>query len=633
MTNVFTKQLLFFLLVLIAHAVTAQVRFVASISPGQINRNAYAQLKFSVENANDVQDIIPPQLNNFIVISGPNQESGMSNINGDIKKYVAITYIIKPKGPGNFSFPPATAHVDGATYHSNSLILKVNNATSGNNPGVNGPASPFALVDPFADATPSSNYPDYILKKGENVLEKINRNMFVTVSADKRSCFVGEPVIVEYKLYTRLKSESSLTKSPSFNGFSVIDLLEPENQNYKIEKLNGKEYNVYTIRKAQLYPLQPGDLEFEAAEVDNNVHFIKEAYARSQMSGFEDLFQDFSNAGIPAEGMEDHMVTIKSKPLGIFVKPLPGVNKPENFKGAVGNFTIESSIAKNNFSTDDAGKLTVIISGSGNLQLVTAPDIQWPDGVEGYEPKSTDDLLKTTIPVSGRKTIEYPFTIPKAGNYTLPAIEFSFFDPKTGRYKTIATRPIDITVTKGTGKPRQTDITQNTITRESFLNSFFNNRLRVVSVVAVLIILGLLFWLKFENRNNKKSIPVHITEDEEKINAWPDERQLQRPQNPLAAVEEYLQKNDGQRFYTTLNQSLKQFLTDRFSIKPEELNKKTISEQMDKSGINFETCIQLQKLMDEIEWQLYTPIADNKQMQQIYVRANELVQLINTYKV
>ena len=54
---------------------------------------------------------------------------------------------------------------------------------------------------------------------------------------------------------------------------------------------------------------------------------------------------------------------------------------------------------------------------------------------------------------------------------------------------------------------------------------------------------------------------------------------------------------------------------------------------MDKSGINIETCIQLQKLMDEIEWQLYTPIADNEQMQQIYVRANELVQLINTYKV
>ena len=633
MTNVFTKQLLISLLLLATHCATAQVRFVASISPGQINKNAYAQLKFSVENANDVQDIIPPQLNDFIVISGPNQESGMSNINGDIKKYVAITYVIKPKGPGNFSFPPATAHVDGATYHSNSLILKVNNATSGNNPGSNVPASPFALVDPFIDMAPRLNYTDFILKKGENVLDKINRNMFVTISADKHSCFVGEPVIVEYKLYTRLKSESSLTKSPSFNGFSVIDLLEPENQNYKIEKLNGKEYNVYTIRKAQLYPLQSGNLEFEAAEVDNTVHFIKEEYARSQMAGFEDMFQDFSNAGIPAEGMEDHTVTIKSKPLGILIKPLPDLNKPANFKGAVGNFTIESTIAKNNFSTDDAGKLTVVISGSGNLQLVTAPDIQWPEGVEGFEPKLTDDLLKTTIPVSGKKTMEYTITIPKAGNYILPAVEFSFFDPKTGRYKTVATRPIDITVTKGTGKPRQTDITQNKISTESFLNSFFNNRLRVVSVVAILIILGLLFWLKFENRNNKKSVPVSIAEDEERTNAGPDERQLLRQQNPLAAVEEYLQQNDGQRFYTTLNQSLKQFLTDRFNIKPEELNKKTISEQMDKGGINIETCLQLQKLMDEIEWQLYTPIADNEQMQQIYIRANELVQLINTYKV
>ena len=132
--------------------------------------------------------------------------------------------------------------------------------------------------------------------------------------------------------------------------------------------------------------------------------------------------------------------------------------------------------------------------------------------------------------------MEYPITIPKAGNYTLPAVEFSFFDPKTGRYKTIATRPIDITVTKGTGKPRQTDITQNKIYTESFLNSFFNNRLRVVSVVAILIILGLLFWLKFENRNNKKSVPVSIAEDEEKANAGPDERQLLQPGDFAGAV-------------------------------------------------------------------------------------------------
>lgn len=115
MIKAFPKQVFIFLLLFMGQYTLAQVRFTASISPAQINKDEYAQLKLSVENANEVQDIIPPQLKNFTVISGPNQESGMSNINGDVKKYIAISYIIKPNGPGNFTIPPATAKADGGT--------------------------------------------------------------------------------------------------------------------------------------------------------------------------------------------------------------------------------------------------------------------------------------------------------------------------------------------------------------------------------------------------------------------------------------------------------------------------------------------------------------------------------------
>ena len=56
------------------------------------------------------------------------------------------------------------------------------------------------------------------------------------------------------------------------------------------------------------------------------------------------------------------------------------------------------AIWKNQFSTDDAGKLNLVIEGSGNMQMVTAPDIKWPEGIEAFEPVTTEDISKTTVP-------------------------------------------------------------------------------------------------------------------------------------------------------------------------------------------------------------------------------------------
>ena len=628
----FLPKIVFFLLLQTGQFVMAQVKFSATISPGQVSKVEYAQLRLIVENAREVQQILPPALNNFTIIGGPNQESGMSMVNGDITKYVAISYIIKPKGPGTFVIPPALARANGVAYRSNPVSLKVTNTISGNNnnnAGGNGFMSPFNGFDPFVEPAPETAYQDYILRKGENALDKIKRNILVKVETDKTSCYVGEPIIATYKLYTRLKSESAMTKNPFFNGFSVIDL-QPDNMNYKNEKLNGKEYNVYTVRKAQLYPLQPGNLVLESAEIENNVHFIKEEYFKQQQHILGDMFRDFADTGIPAEGGEDHMVTLESKPLIILVKPLPPANKPDNFKGAVGNFTLDATVSKNNFTTDDASELAVIISGTGNLQLVTAPEISWPEGIENFEPKINDDLNKTTIPVSGRKIISYPFTVSKPGTYILPVITFSFFDSKTSQYKTVITKPISFTVTKGTGKRQDKAIESETV-KESFLNKFFSNRWRVVSAAAFLVICGLIFWLKREGRREKLHKLSSLKEEKTPMETEFAEKIIINQENPLAPAAEFLQRNEGPAFYPVLNQSLRIYLSQKLLIPLEELNKRSISEKLDGRGVRNDISLQLQQLLDEIEWQLYTPSSQNKKMQEIYDRANGLIQLLNMY--
>ena len=625
-------QKIFILIFLIAGYTTkAQVKFSASISPAEIGKDEYTQLKLMVENAAEVQQIIPPNLKNFIIVSGPNQESGMTMINGSVKKYIALNFVLKPKAVGNFIIPGALAKADGVDFKSNSVSLKVTAKSTGNNAGSNALNSPFSGMDPFAEPPPRSSYNDYILRKGENPFDKIKKNMFVRAEVDKTSCYVGEPVVATFKLYTRLKSESNMTKNPSFNGFSVIDLQQPNDMSYHIEKFNGREYNVYTIRKAQLYPLLPGNLELGIAEIENNVHFIKAEYVDQQNNLMNDMFRDFANTIIPAEGLEDHKVTLQNKPLTILVKPLPDANKPANFKGAVGIFEIETRVEKNNFSTDDDGKLAIIISGSGNLQMINAPEIAWPEGIEGFDSKVTDDLYKGTVPVSGRKIFEFPFTVSKPGSYIIPAITFSFFNNKEATYKTITTKQLSITVTKGSGKPRILNEVNKEKSNESNLAKFFSNRLRVVSVIAVLIIISLIIWLKRDTKKEKQIAEAIVLPNESAVDKNPVDEIIEGQQNPLALAEEYMYKGDGKAFYTALNEGLKKYLSKKFAIAPEELNKKNISRQLDKKGINHETVIQLHALMDEIEWQLYTPFTQNEKMKEIYERANDVIQLLNTY--
>jgi len=626
-------QRIFFLLLLLTGSIArSQVKFSATISPGQINKNDVAELRLVVENAIDVQQILAPQLKNFIIVSGPNQETGMSMVNGDVKKYTALSYVLRPRAPGNFIIPPAIARADGKEMRSNPVSLQVSNTAGTANRGTPVNVSPFTGMDPFEDTRPANSYRDDILRKGEDPADKIKKNILVRVETDKSSCFVGEPVVATYKLYTRLKSESNLIKNPSFNGFSVIDLQKPDNVNYSIEKLNGREYNVYIIRKAQLYPLQPGTLELEPAEIENNVRFIREEYAgRNDMPG--DLFRDFTDATVPAEGTEDHKLTLQSNPLSVLVKPLPEAGKPAGFKGAVGNFAVEGKVQKNNFTTDDAGLFTLIISGTGNLQLVNTPEVNWPQGTDGFEPKTTDDLFKTTVPVSGRKIIEFPFTVSIPGAYSIPPIAFSFFDPKEARYKTVTTSPVNFTVTKGTGKPVNNTAIENENRKDSFLSRFFSNRLRVVGLIAFIIICALVYWLKRENKKDRTIREAALAENFAGAAEEAREEVFTFPENPLAAAAESLEKGRGDAFYAVLNQSLKNYLSQKLRIPLEDLNKKAISEKLDSKGIPNTISLQLNALMDQIEWKLYTPHAENEQMQEIFQQANELVQLLNTYKL
>jgi hypothetical protein len=617
---------IFFVAILFAQTSFAQVKFSVICPDKKIGKNDLLQIQFKVEGASNVDNITPPSFNNFIVVEGPNQQRSVTSINGKVSQSVAIGFSLQPTSTGKFTIGSATARADGNHYKTNPIIVQVVAGSivqqNNNNPNL----SPFRNLNfDLSPAPVTHQFDDYILKPGENVAEKTAKNLFLKLDVDKKSCYVDEPVVATYKLYTRLPSETTITDAPSFNGFSVNDL--DVNNNATQEKYNGRMYNVYTLRKVELYPLQPGNITLDPVVADNKITFIKSEYANSQRNdGFFDMFDNFGQAALPPEAQITQNVTLKSTPITITVKPLPAQNKPADFRGAVGNFTITSSLEKNEITTDDAGTLKLTVTGKGSIQLINAPAINWPEGIDGYEAKVKDNIDKTKVPIQGSKTFSYPFTVSKAGKYSIDSIAFSYFDPATSSYKTLRTVPLEVIVKKGKHNLFKKEAPKNS----ADTNSLFSKRNELIAgIVFVFLIIFVIFFLIIKKNKDKNNLQKNIKVDDLKNEMNDEKEEFSIPQSPLTEAYEKLVAGDVNEFYHVLDASLKKYLCSKFKVPANELSKKRLNEELDKCNVSLGTSLMLTSLMDEVEINLYAPHSNITGLNNVFEKASEVVSLLD----
>jgi BatD DUF11 like domain len=616
----FLQHFLFLFLVLVGVSGFAQLKFYTLATPQTVGKNDLVEYKIVIENATSAVQIIPPSFKNFELQSNPSYEKGTTVINGDIKKYEAYNYVLKPKAAGKIYIEVAKAIVNGKILISNNIVVNVSNV-GGSNGGSS--ALPYALADPFEEAKPVKNFSDYILKDGEDATEKINKNMFLQIEVDKTTCYVGQPITASIKLFTRLKSESDLTKNPSFNGFSLIELQDAGTTDFTVQKVQGRDYNVYTARKVQLYALQSGNIVIESAEIENKIKFIKAAYAQQQPGLVSKMFEESAEAFIPPEATIVQKVALQSKPVNILVKPLPTKKVPLSFNGAVGNFKISASINQTNFSTDDVGKLTVEIVGSGNLQLINAPEIVWPKGLAIFDSSSVDYLDKNTIPVSGSRAFNYTFTIDSAGTYNTPKIEFSYFDVNTASYKTLQTNVVNFTASKGV---KIKTIPPNNIIKAKNSDDIFSNKLLMVSGMAFVVIIGLLIYVN-QSRKNRKKI-TNTTLIEKSIEKLPKDLPLQKIDYSKFPAFNELENTSTTGFFEALKQSIKNYVGYHLQLPSENLSKQNLIQALQKNGTHQTEITQMQQLLDDIDFQLYTPMADAEKKLLLYKETKHVAEKI-----
>jgi hypothetical protein len=580
-------SLLFVGILLAQQKIFAQVKVFMTATPQEAAKNEYITLKVTVQNGNQIDKIEMPNIIDFNLMGGPSQESSTSVVNGVTNTTFALSYILQPKNAGTFTIASCAATIDGNLYKTAPVKIVVSNKTISNNtPNNNITISPQNI---FNEPSQSTSFDENILRNGETAADKIKKNMELRLETNKNTCYVGQPIIASYKLYTRLQSECSINKNPSFSGFSVLDIKKENLDDYYTqEKLNGKLYNVYGIRKAQLYPLQSGDIEIETAVLDNVINFRNIDYTNN-----------FTEK-----------VSLSSKPISIHVLPLPEKNKPENFNGAVGDFSIEANVEKNNFSTDENGKLLVTITGSGNMQMLTEPSINWPANTDFFESKVIDNTNISTVPVSGSKTFEILFTVNESGNYIIPAIAFSFFNPYNQSYKTIYSKPQTLVITKGTGIKKNISANKNKPVEQMIDNKLLSRKILLGLFIIALLIIGFLFYNGKKNRKNKlqtenKVETTHVLE-EIQLPTYNSNKNYFAKSCQIENLENY------PLFYADLQEEFIIFLKEKYNLEDKQYNNNTLLQALANKNMETNLLANLKNLLKTIEAKKYAPFEDEQ---------------------
>ena len=353
----------------------------------------------------------PPSFDAFTVEDQSSSTRTQIGLSGSFYYHEYITeynYILRATRPGIHVIKPAAVKVKGQFYESNSLTVKV--------------------LPPRTPAPP--------ILEGQTPKPDSTDDVFVQVTADRFTAYVGQPVRVSWYLYTFSRLyKAPKSDLPEAQGFYSKDLLERMKRagRYEVKhvRIRGRDYVRTLIFRRLYFPMIPGELTIGRREVS----FITRRTLNSPISGSAEL-------------------TRFSAPLKIRVRALPKKGRPPGMtEDIVGHFTIRSTMASSSLKVGDAIDFSVTISGDGLLSAVKnlpIPRLDWASIAANGTPKYEERV------VAGKKAVftlkaDYVLVVTKEGRWTFPPIRFSYFDPDREKYVTITTRSRTLKVAPGSG--------------------------------------------------------------------------------------------------------------------------------------------------------------------------------------
>jgi hypothetical protein len=589
---------LFLFLTVKSQDVSVQVEYPSVVQAGQ-------QFTISWTVNTGGGDFIAPSFEGFYKLMGPQTSYSSSTqiINGRMtnETFYSYVYYLQAVQEGKFVIPPATYIERNKTFRSDSAHIEVIGSTAQRQNAQQGAAN---------------------AREDNSNVETGGSELFLDLSLSRREMYIGEPIVATVKIYTRIDlSGINEIKYPDFTNFLKSDLETPPLTSLRQENINGTIYGTGIIQEFLLYPQVTGEIKIDPVQI---TVLVQQKSGRSDPF-FGDFFSNYNN--VPK--------ALISKPVSLNVKPLPG-NKPEDFSGIVGKLDLKAGINKDSVNVNDAVNFRITISGSGNLKIAEAPSLNLSPDVEIYDPKITDNLKNNITGTSGQKTFEYLLIPRHYGDFTIPPVNYSYFNTSTGKYEKLTTGEFHFHARKGAEQTSGITV-YGGISKEDvkymgkdirFIKTNSGKLARPGSLIATRrsfytgfgASLMLFFIVLFVRRE-------HVKRNAD-ISAVRNRKAGKIAGKRLREASQCIKLGEKDRFHEEILKALWGYLSDKLNIPVSDLTRNNAITSLQEKGIDQELTSKLTDLLDICESARYSQAAANKDIAEIYDDASRFIRSI-----
>lgn len=579
-------------------AAWADVQVTAS-APDVVVVGDQFRLSYKV-NTQDIDDFSAPAVSGFDILMGPSRsmQSSFQMINGRTTQSssVTFTYILNATKAGTYTIGPASVTVNGKKHQSNSLRIQVlppdkTRSNSSSNSGSNSGGGRMHTQDAGSQIT--------------------GKDLFIAVTASKKRVYEQEAILLTYKVYSLVSLSQLMGDMPDLDGFHTQEIPLPQQKSLKMEHYNGRNYGTVLWRQYVLFPQRSGKLtipsiKFQAVVVQQNRNI--------------DPFDAFFGGG---SAMTEVQKTIVAPALTIQVDPLPEP-RPANFSGAVGQFTLKSSLTPKEIKTNDALTLRLTVSGTGNMKLMKAPVVNFPKDFESYDAKTTDNTKIGREGATGEMIFDYLAVPRHSGKYTVPSVEFCYFDPAAKQYKTLKSDSYDLEVAKGKGGEGNSSynkredvellasdiryIHQGDVSLRQPGDTLFGTLKYALCYLIPLLVFVVLIVIFRKKATDSSNVVMMKHKKANKVAA----RRMKQAQALLRA-------NKPSEFYEEVLKTMWGYVGDKLNIPVAELNKENVNEKLLQHGVSQETADAFLSVLNDCEFARYAPGDPAQTMDKIYM--------------
>lgn len=572
------------------------VRFVIDV-PSTVVKGSRFHLTYVLEGGQGKELEVPETIEGFKVLFGPgiSQSSSISIVNGKRTSHSSIsyTYTLEAVEEGTFSMPAAQVKVDGRNYTSSTAKVKVlpqdKNAAQQQQPGQQ------------PEITTSNSTADNISAD----------DVFVRAIFSPTKVREQEAVVVTFRLYSTLNIRRFIdAKFPEFDGFMAEEFELPMNRQSNLENYKGRNYYTIDVKKTLLFPQRSGKIIIPSGSVSLEL---------SVPTG--QRVQTFFGIQVISADVEK---TLRTAPVTVDVSKLPE-GKPLGFSGGVGTFKLTSSLSTDRVKANDAITLKIDISGVGNMKLIKNPEVKMPKDFEVYDPKVSNNFNITENGLSGTRSIEYLFIPRYPGNFTIPEVEFSYFDTASKSYKTLKTQAYEIEVDKdpnaGKGQSATSYISQqavkvdqdirylktDNINFKNYGDHLFGSVANILWYIVPLIVFGISVFVYRKQIKANADIARMKTKKASKVAS-----------RRLKLVNKYLKNQEKDKFYEESLRAVWGYLSDKLTIPVANLSRENVDAELRAYGVGDDLIGRFVSVLDTCEFARYAPSESDKAMDKLY---------------